>query len=303
MVTPPLSTLTTRGQLIEPTETVQLVTQFNDQSNNPIDTDTVPTISIRSPSGLVILGPTSAGVMRIGTGRYQYNYLVGIDGPLGTYIDIWQGTVAGFSVNASFTFTVTLSDTPGINSDGYITLGQDPGFQYSQTALLNINKLMKTLRRRLNSSGKSKSVDSYGNTIYVNCDIFSVDMLATFLGNALSDFNQTPYFSFFSFEDTQIIDQFHDIIVEGATLMALASQALIERGREFSITDNGINFVPPTVSELLNTQYNTLLTSYVERLKYIKNSMRPSPTSLGTWRLGSNVSFRNLRHRRERQIY
>jgi hypothetical protein len=85
--------------------------------------------------------------------------------------------------------------------------------------------------------------------------------------------------------------------------MALASQALIERGREFNITDNGVNFVPPTISELLNTQYSTLLTAYNERLKYIKNSMRPSPTSLGTFRLGANVSFRNLRHRRERQLF
>jgi hypothetical protein len=303
MVLTPLSTLTTRGQLIEPTQTVQLVAVFNDQNGNPVDTDVIPSITIRSPTGLVILGPTSAGVMRNAKGTYSYSYLVGIDGPLGVWTDIWQAVIAGFPVSASFNFVVTTTDMPAINTDGYVHLGDDPGFNYSQTALLNINKLMKTLRRRLNSSGKAKSTDAYGNITYVNCDIFSVDMLATFLGNAISDFNQIPYFTYFTFEDTPIIDQFHDILVEGATLMALASQALIERGREFNITDNGVNFVPPTISELLNTQYSTLLTAYNERLKYIKNSMRPSPTSLGTFRLGANVSFRNLRHRRERQLF
>ena len=46
------------------------------------------------------------------------------------------------------------------------------------------------------------------------------------------------------------MEQFGEILVEGATLYALASQALIERGREFQITDNGLNFNPPTVSRV-----------------------------------------------------
>lgn len=53
-------------------------------------------------------------------------------------------------------------------------------------------------------------------------------------------------------------------------LYALASQALLERGREFQTTDNGVTFNPPSISELLNTQYSVLLQHHWEKLKTIK---------------------------------
>jgi len=298
-----LTVLTTRNQLIDLNDTVQLVVQFNDMYGNPITLDAFPTISIVSPSGLVINTPTSAGVMQLDVGKYQFNFTVPFDGPYGVWNDVWLGSWNGNQVSTTLQFVVAHTDLPAINTDGYVALGDDPGYHYSQIAILNINKLMKTLRSRLNSSGKAKSTDNYGNVIYVDCDIFSVDMLTSFIANAISDFNQVPYFTFFTLEDTPIIDQFHDILVEGATLMALASQALIERGREFQISDNGVNFTPPTVSELLNTQYSTLLTNYYDKLKYIKNSMRPAPRGLGTLRpLATNPQFLRLRHLRARQI-
>lgn len=292
-----------RGENISPTNTVRLRATFYDQYGNPVDLDSFPTITIISPSGLVVLGPTSAGVSREGVGKYLFEYLVGIDGPLGVWTDVWQGKANGFSLRASFNFVVETTQMPAINTDGYSHLGDDPGFNYSQIAILNINKLLKTLRARLNSDGKSKSLDASGNVTYVDCSIFSVDMLVTFLASALTDFNEIPYFTSFTFEDTPIIDGWHQIIVEGATLQALASKALIERGREFQITDNGVQFTPPTVSEMLNTQYNTLLANYTDRLKYIKNSMRPAPKGLGTLRpLATNPAFMRLRHLRARQI-
>ena len=130
-------------------------------------------------------------------------------------------------------------------------------------------------------------------------------MITTFVVNALSEFNQIPYFTFFTWEDTMIINQFHAILVDGAVLMALASQALIERGREYSITDSAVSFTPPTVSELLETQYSTLLTQYWDKIKYIKNSLRPSPKGLGTLTMTGSRSpqFARLRHLRERKLY
>ena len=76
----------------------------------------------------------------------------------------------------------------------------------------------------------------------MDCDIFSVDMLVTFLATALWDFNQVPFFTFFKFDDNNFVEQFGEILIEGATLSALASKSLIERGREFQVTDNGLNF-------------------------------------------------------------
>lgn len=293
-----------RGELLEPTDVVNLTVIFYNNMGIPTNTDTFPQVSLVQPSGLVALPPTSVGVSQVDVGKYLYQFAIPINGPMGVWNDIWQGSIGGIVITSTLSFVVEHTDLPAINSDGYAHLGDDPGYNYSQIAILNINKLLKTLKARLNSSGKSKSTDQFGNVIYVDCDIFSVDMLVAFLANALTDFNQIPFFTFFSFEDTPIIDQFHDILVEGATLMALASQALIERGREYSLTDNGVTFTPPLVSELLNTQYNTLLTNYYDKLKFIKASMRPNPLGLGTLTIGAarNPMFARLRHLRARSI-
>lgn len=293
-----------RGELIDVTDQVNLTIQFRDEMGNPINTDSFPTISIVQPSGLVAIAPTSAGVAQMGVGKYSFIYTVPINGPYGNFNDIWVGYVNGYRIQEQFTFTVLHTQVPAINTDGYAHLGDDPGFRYSQAAIKNINKLLKALKARLNSSGKAKATDSYGNVVYVDCDIFSIDMLVTFLATALWDFNQVPFFTFFQFDDDNFVEQFGEILVEGATLYSLASKALIERGREFQITDNGLNFNPPTVSDLMNTQYSTLLSHYWEKLKMIKASLRPAPRGLGTFSMnsGMNPAFARLRHLRARRI-
>lgn len=295
-----------RGETTDVTEQVNLTVQFKDPSGNPIDTDSFPKISIIQPSGDVLIAPTSVGVAKIGTGKYSYIFTVPINGPYGIYNDLWVGYVSGFRLETMFEFAVLGTNVPQINIDGYVALGNDPGFHYSQAAIKNINKLLKILRARLNSSGKARSTDSYGNVIFVDCDIFSVDMLVSFIAAALWDFNQVPYFTFFQFDDDNFVEQFGEILVEGATLYALASKALIERGREFQLTDNGLSFNPPTVSELMQTQYSTLLTAYTDRLKYIKNSLRPFPKGIGVFSMSSsnlNPAIKRLQHLRQRQIF
>jgi len=293
-----------RGELIDVTEQVNLTVQFKDQTGAPVNADSFPTISIVQPSGLVAIAPTSVGVSQISTGKYSFIFTVPINGPYGVFNDIWVAHINGFRVETTFSFVVTHTQVPSINTDGYVHLGDDPGFNYSQAAIININHLIKSLKMRLNSSGKAKSVDPYGNTVYVDCDIFSVDMLTTFIATALWDFNQVPYFTFFEFDDNDFVKQFGEILVEGATLYALASKSLIERGREFQLTDNGLSFSPPTVSELMQTQYSTLLSHYWEKLKYIKNSLRPAPRGLGVFSMNSaiNPAFARLRHLRARRI-
>lgn len=296
-----------RGETLGPTEQVNLTVQFKDGNNSAIDTDSFPKISIIQPSGNVLLSPTSVGVTKVETGKYLYTFTVPYNGPLGVYNDIWSGYINGFRVETTFSFVVVNTDLPGINVDGYEQLGDDPGFHYSQSAIKNLNKLLKMLKARLNSSGKAKSKDASGNTIYVDCDIFSVEMLTTFLATALSDFNQTPYFTFFQFDNDDFVNQFAEILVEGATLYSLASMSLLERGREYTISDNAINFNPPTVSELMNTQYSALLSHYWDKLKTIKNSLRPYPVGLGVWGMGSNgginPAVNRLRHVRSRRLY
>ena len=293
-----------RGELIDVTDQVNLTVQFKDGSGQPINTDSYPSISIIQPSGIVSLAPTSTGVAQVDVGKYSFIWTVPINGPYGVFNDVWVGYVNGFRVDTTFSFVVAHTQMPAINTDGYVHLGDDPGFNYSQAAIKNINKLIKALKARLNSSGKAKSTDSYGNVIYVDCDIFSIEMLTTFLATALWDFNQVPYFTFFQFDDDNFVEQFGEILVEGATIYSLASKALIERGREFQITDNGLSFNPPTVSEMMNTQYSSLLTHYWEKLKMIKNSLRPAPKGLGVFSMNSaiNPAFARLRHLRARRL-
>ncbi len=94
------------------------------------------------------------------------------------------------------------------------------------------------------------------------------------------------------------------MIADGACVYAMASQALIEKGREFSMTDNGVNFIPPNVAEMLQTQYAQAMQHHWEQLKYIKNSMRPAPIGLGVFGIvnGNNPAIRRLRFLRERRI-
>jgi hypothetical protein len=296
-----------RGALLSPMNVVNLTVQFYDGFGNPSNTDTFPSLSIVQPSGSVALSPTTAGVGQLDVGKYNYDFKIPFNGPFGVWNDIWQGSVNGYIFTETLSFIVENTELPKIiNHDGYhtwVALGDDPGFNYSQTAILNINKVLKILKARLNNNGKAKSVDRFGNVIFVDCNVFSDEILVTFIANAMSEFNQIPYFTWFNWEDTPIVDQFMDILAERATIDALASQALIEKGREFQINDNGVSFTPPMVAEILQTQYSTMLTSFNERLKYIKNSMRPHAIGLGTLRpLATNPQFLRLRHLRARQI-
>lgn len=295
-----------RGEFIDVTESVNLTVQFKNNLGVATDTDTFPTVSLIQPNGSVLLSPTTVGVTKIGTGKYSFIFAIPINGPYGVFMDLWVGYINGFRVEATFDFVVAGSQMPGApNSDGYIKIGDPVGFHYSQVAIANINKLIAMLKARLNSSGKVKRADAFGNTTYVTCDIYSNETLVTFLATSISEFNQIPHFTMFTFDDDYFINQFAEILVEGATLYALASKALIERGREFQITDNGINFNPPTVSELLNTQYSTLLTSYNDRVKFIKNSMKPAPLGLGVFGMssGSSPAWARMRHRRAGRVF
>lgn len=145
---------------------------------------------------------------------------------------------------------------------------------FSSEGQRNSDNLISLLRHRLHDNGKAKSNDAHGNIIYVDCDVYSKAMLEAFIDLAISEFNSTPEFTDFTLENSRFVDCFAEVIVEGATLYALSSKALIERGREFQIADDGINFQPPAISDMLNTQFSTLLAHHWDKLKHIKASIK-----------------------------
>ena len=93
--------------------------------------------------------------------------------------------------------------------------------------------------------------------------------------------------------------------MQGALYLALGAQALIERGREFTINDNGIGFTPPQQAELLSTQYKSEMDAWTAKATQIKKNMVPSPLGLGTLSFvgGASPQIRRLRHLREHQRF
>lgn len=293
-----------RSEIIQPNDIVALAAKFA-IDGSPVDLDSFPTVTVIQPSGGVAVGPTSAGVMRIGVGTYQFNYCVGLYPPVGTWRDAWSGLYQGYDMLGEYTFTTFNSQLPGLNTDGLHKLGDDPGFNFSQVAICNINNIVKSLRARLKARGKARRMDEHGNPIYKDCDVFTVDELVAFICESLTMFNEIPHFTLFTWDDTPIIEQFHDILVQGSLYLALGAQALIERGREFTINDNGIGFTPPQQAELLNTQYKSEMDAWYEKCKLIKHNMKPSPLGLGTLSFvgGASPQIRRLRHLREHQRF
>ena len=272
-----------RSGTVQPADTVILGMKFTSGDGYLQDLDFFPNITIVQPNGSIVLGPTSMGVVRIGIGQYQYNFPVGLAPSVGVWQDIWQGTLNGYNVIGQLNFVVAMTQLQTVNSDGQAALGDNPGFNYSQVAIRNINSILKSLKARLKSSGKRVDTDGYGNKIYTDCDIFSTDELVTFVARLLSFFNEIPHFTIFTYEDSDIIEQFHDVLVSGAAVYAMTAQALIERGREFQLNDNSVAFTPPGVSDILKQEADTEMGNLKEHIKQIKASMKPSPLGLSQY--------------------
>lgn len=277
----------TRGQQAGNGDVITLKCQFNDPGGNPADLDEFPKVQLIRPDSSILSDFSSVGIYKINTGLYAKDLTIQLNEMSGVFTDNWLGalTVSGtkFSVRGSFNFVIANVPLQAPNVDGYIHLGDEPLLEYSQQAMANINILLKLLKQRLRSEGRHPVIIN-GNTEYQNCDIFDTEILIGYLSLALSDFNSTPHFTAFTWEDQTIVD-FRDVIVLGAYIQALLGMAFIEKGREFSITDSGVSFTPPGVGDLLNSQATTLMTTYRSTLQTIKAQFKSAPIGIGTLRI------------------
>jgi len=286
---------------------IELYVRFFDPSGNAVNADTTPSVEITDTNGVVRRILTTTGVSQEGdvVGLYRFDYAIPIGAVDGYHSDRWVALIGGETVESTFQFFVQES--------GSVSQALEPDFEPTGSVLFTFTKceaesidhLMTILKRRVKNDGTNRTPDPNdpSRTIDAACSVFSDDELTCFLVNSLSEFNQWPHFTSFGFCDTQITGIFMDIIVHGAVLLALSAQSLIEKGREFSITDNGVTYQPPAVSEILNTQYASQLAHYKDKLKAIKTSLKPTPLGLGTFRVTAiSPNFIRLRHLRARQI-
>jgi hypothetical protein len=288
-------------------EDVVLSIQYYGTDGLATNTDATPEITIKDLQGTTVLGPTNTGVSRSDTGLYIYTYAVPALADKGNWTDSWSAAIGSISVQNVFQFLVLDAAS---STAGTIRLGDDVAFDFNDAELLGINTLLKFLKARLRNNGKKPvrdqfgaiQYDSYGDIITEECNVFTDDILVCFLCQALSEFNMVPFFTSFTFADQVIYKLFAAALTEGAYIFALASQALVEKGREITISDGGLSFQPPVLADFLQSQYGTWITSYRERLKFMKNSIRPGPISYSTYSLGSSPAFARLRHLRSKKI-
>jgi len=295
-------------------ESVELSIQYYGVDGLPRDSDSTPEIQITDINGDIVVTTTSTGVTREDKGLYVYSYDVGAAVDTGLWTDYWTADIGGAAIDSEFKFLVTGSPSSeaGAAEPGTVALGDEVSFDFSEAELVGLNILLKHLKSRLRSDGKKPSrdeygafiTDGYGEIVMEECNVFSDEILACFLSAALSEFNMVPFFSSFIFSDEIIYKTFSHAVVEGAYILALSSQALVEKGRDFTISDGGISYQPPALGDFINSHYQNFMTSYRERLKFIKNSIRPNPTSFGTFtNLSSGApAFVRLRHLRSRKI-
>lgn len=174
---------------------------------------------------------------------------------------------------------------------GLVTLGPR-----TEREVLVLNDFLCLLRSQL----KDNFVDKDGNS----CRAFELGELLCFLEASLSEFNGTPMFTTFTWE-TLDLARFRAIITEGAFILAIRAQAMLEAGREFNINDNGASFTPPPLSSTMVTTWSTSYTQYVTKLNYIKANMKPGPHTIGVFSSAVNNSpqLLKLRHLRQRRIF
>lgn len=294
----------------EPGETLTLNIQYFGADGVEANADSTPTILITDAEGNVVVNTTSTDVTRVDVGLYEYEFETPSNADVGLWTDTWVAAIEGEAITTEFRFLIAETDT--LSSSGVARIGDDVDFDFSDLEIEGINTMLKILKARLRSDGKKPMrdefgafvYDAYGEKVTVDCNVFSDDILVAFLCSALSEFNGVPFFTVYTFADQIMQTTFLHHIVEGAMIMAMASQALVERGRDFTISDGGLSYQPPTLGEFLNSQFTTWLTSYRERLKFVKNSIRPGPSSFGTYtNLSSGApAWTRLRHMRSRKI-
>lgn len=281
------------------TETIRLEVQFSDVAGNFRYLDTGPTIEIIDAADTIVVPATSTGIASRGPGLYSYDFTVPVGFVSGIWEDHWSGSLDGYSfMNSHFNFVVSSVghvEAVGTVAPEIVAIGDPASYDFSQDEIKGINILLAQLNIRL----KNIAFKPDGT----RCDVFSTQELVGFLYMSLSEFNAYPTITTYTFADHLIQTLFSDLIIEGATLMALSIQAILHAGFENQISDNGVLFVPGPISSTMNTVIASRQSLYLEKLKNAKRNLRPGIRGMGAGRiLVNNPTVQRLRHLRERSI-
>jgi len=260
-------------------QSIRLDVQFINKANQLADPDDLE-LSIYNPANVLVVDGATVGVetgdiTKTGVGRYYYDLTLASDAPTGTYVATWNGEIEGDSFEKDDVFPVVLAGT----------------------SIAAENVLFETDKKIKNAALLRTYLKDRDSRNYA----FENDEISLFLDGALADVNAWPTFT--SYNWTTVPDDWIHLVAMGGQVMALYAQALIEAGREFQITDNGIQFNPPGVSSAMQSIAGTLVQGYTERKEKVKYNIKPDPRGIGTYRvLAVNPYLIRLRHLREKRI-
>ena len=121
------------------------------------------------------------------------------------------------------------------------------------------NYLIDMVEARLRNNVEVK--DQYGSNV-VEIKLITRELLKKFIENSLSELSMI----FNTYWPGGKIN-YDSLVIQGAVVQALASQALIEKGREFKFEEKGITYNPPNLGDLIQRQYEIELNNYMEKIK------------------------------------
>ena len=127
-------------------------------------------------------------------------------------------------------------------------------------------KIIKALDIRLNHIGKKTTNDENGNSIVVDSRLFTEEQFIDAIEASIATAGL-----FLAGPDNvrNNLDFYQDIVTHGALLTILSGHALLERGRECKIVDNGVVLDPPDISNILMEQWYKEYDVYMEKLRML----------------------------------
>jgi hypothetical protein len=195
--------MTTTTRQVISGNAIVLEVDVRDATGQRADADTLPSVEIIDSQGNIQRAMSSTVVMRIDEGRYRTTFQTGSTGPSGIWIDHWRATVNGFTTSSRLNFIVLDAGADiGIAGD---QIGDDARISYTDEEIRGINILLSCLKARLKNNLEVEGIDGYGNTTFTDCFVFTDDELVWFLRCSLSEFNQTPHFTDFTFNMVSVV--------------------------------------------------------------------------------------------------
>lgn len=138
------------------------------------------------------------------------------------------------------------------------------------STLKSLTALTELVQFRIAAVSKQQIIEPNGNVKIVEASIFEPEDVQRALNLSLSAFNMSPPVTYLKFTDEENMDQLSDLLVTYAAHLLLTNKALVEKGREYSVKDNGIEYEAPQLGNFLLGTSDNLYRYWYERVRVLK---------------------------------